>query len=104
MYAILNDRGRQHKVQEGELVLLDKLKGDIGSKIVFDEVFVLGGEGGSVKIGSPSVSGAKVTGELVDHTKGEKLIAHHRVRTNSLGRRRGHRTQYSVVKITSIAG
>lgn len=104
MYAILNDRGRQHKVSEGELVILDKLTGDVGAKVIFDEVLVLGGEGSSLKIGSPNLSGAKVTGELVEHTKGEKLIAHHRVRTNSLGRRRGHRTQYTVVKITSIAG
>ena len=104
MYAILSDRGRQYKVSKGELVLVDRLKGDKGAKVTFDDVLVLGGEDGKVKFGSPSVSGAKVTGEVVEHTKGEKLIAHHRVRTNSLGRRRGHRTQYSVVKITSIAG
>jgi large subunit ribosomal protein L21 len=102
MYAILSDRGRQHKVEKGGLLIVDKLKGEVGAKVVFDEVLVLGGEGGSVKIGSPTVGGAKVTGELVEHTKGEKLIAHHRVLTNSLGRRRGHRTQYTVVKITSI--
>ncbi len=103
MYAILNDRGRQHKVSTGDLVLLDKRGEEVGATISFDNVLLVGGEGGSVKVGSPNVAGAVVTGEVVEHTKGEKTIAHHRVRTNSLGRRRGHRTQYTVVKITAIA-
>lgn len=103
MYAILNDRGRQHKVSTGDLLQLDKRQEEVGATITFDNVLLVGGEGGSVKVGSPNVAGAKVLGEVVEHTKGEKTIAHHRVRTNSLGRRRGHRTQYTVVKITSIA-
>ena len=103
MYAILNDRGRQYKVTEGELVQVDHIRADKGATVTFDNVLLVGGSDGKIKVGSPGVSGAKVTGEVVEHTKGEKLIAHHRVRTNSLGRRRGHRTQYSVVKITSIA-
>jgi len=102
MYAILNDRGRQHKVSTGDLVQLDKLEAKEGDAVSFD-VLLLGGDGGEVKVGSPNVAGSKVTGEVVEHTKGEKTIAHHRVRTNSLGRRRGHRTQYTVVKITGIA-
>jgi len=103
MYAILNDRGRQHKVSTGDLLQLDKRQDAVGATITFDHVLLVGGEGGSVKVGNPNVAGAKVTGEVIEHTKGEKTIAHHRVRTNSLGRRRGHRTQYTVVKITSIA-
>ena len=103
MYAILNDRGRQHKVSTGDLIQLDKRIEDVGATVTFDNVLLVGGEGGSIKVGSPHVAGAKVTGEVVEHTKGEKTIAHHRVRTNSLGRRRGHRTQYTVVKITGIA-
>lgn len=103
MYAILSDRGRQYKVTEGELIQMDRLQAEPGAAISFDNVLLVGGDGGSLKVGSPSVAGAKVSGEVVEHIKGEKTIAHHRVRTNSLGRRRGHRTQYSVVKITSIA-
>lgn len=103
MYAILSDRGRQHKVQLGELVQLDNLEGKVGDKVKFDKVLLVGGEGGSLKVGSPLLSGASVMAEVVEQKKGEKTIAHHRVRTNSLGRRRGHRTQYTVVKITAIA-
>ncbi len=102
MYAILSDRGSQYKVQAGDLVQIAKLNAKVGDKVKFGDV-LLTGDGGNVKVGSPLLSGASVMGEVVEHTKGEKLIAHHRVQTNSLGRRRGHRTQYSVVKITEIA-
>ena len=83
MYAILNDRGRQYKVQAGELVQIDALNSaKVGDKVTFDKVLLVGGDSGGVKVGSPLVSGASVTGEVIEHTKGEKLIAHHRVRTN----------------------
>jgi large subunit ribosomal protein L21 len=103
MYAILSDRGRQYKVSEGELLRVDKLKADKGAAVTFDKVLLVGRDG-QVKVGSPLVSGAKVTGVVEDHAKGEKLIAHHRVQTNSLGRRRGHRTQYSMIRIKKIEG
>src|SRR5208283_4031620 len=99
MYAILNDRGHQYKVQEGDLLLVDLLGADKGKTVTFDQVLLLGQDGGQVKVGTPAVAGASVTGVVEDHDKGEKTIANHRVRTNSLGRRRGHRTQYTVVRI-----
>jgi len=104
MYAILSDRGRQYKVQEGELVQVDRMSVDKGAEVTFDQVLLLGQDGGKVKVGSPNVSGAKVTGVVEDQIKGDKTISHHRVRTNSLGRRRGHRTQYTVVRIQKIQG
>jgi large subunit ribosomal protein L21 len=104
MYAILNDRGRQYKVREGELVQVDCLHGQQGATVTFDQVLLVGQEGGEVKIGTPHVAGARVTGVIEDHIKGPKLIAHHRVWTNSLARRRGHRSKYSVVRIQKIEG
>ncbi|HYG74087.1 MAG TPA: 50S ribosomal protein L21 [Planctomycetota bacterium] len=104
MYAILNDRGHQYKVREGDLLQVDQLSAKKGDAITFDQVLLVGSEGGQVKVGTPTVAGAKVTGVVEDHIKGEKLIAHHRVMTNSLGRRRGHRTKYSVIRIQKIAG
>jgi large subunit ribosomal protein L21 len=104
MYAILSDRGRQYKVREGDLLQVDNMTEKKGAAVTFDQVLLVGQDGGQVKVGSPIVSGAKVTGVIEEHTKGEKLIAHHRVRTNSLGRRRGHRTQYSVIRIQKIVG
>jgi len=104
MYAILNDRGRQYKVREGELVQLDALGVQKGATVTFDQVLLLGQEGAQVKIGTPNVAGASVTAVVEEHIKGPKLIAHHRVWTNSKARRRGHRSQYSVLRIQKIEG
>ena len=104
MYAILNDRGHQYKVREGELVQVAQLSAAKGAAVTFDQVLLVGGEGGAIKVGTPNVAGASVSGVVEDHIKGEKTIFHHRVRTNSLGRRSGHRTKYSVVRIQKIVG
>ena len=104
MYAILSDRGRQYKVREGEVLRVDALTAEKGAAVTFDKVLLVGQDGGQVKVGSPVVGGAKVTGVVEDHIKGEKTIAHHRVMTNSLGRRKGHRTKYSLIKIQKIEG
>jgi len=104
MYAILSDRGRQYKVREGDLLQVDQLKAEKGAAVTFDEVLLLGLDDGKVKVGSPHVAGARVSGVLEDHLKGEKQVAHHRVWTNSKARRHGHRTRYSVVRIQKIEG
>ena len=104
MYAILSDRGRQYKVKEGELLRVDQLSAEKGAAVTFDQVLLVGKDGGTVTVGSPNVSGGKVTGVVEDHVKGEKTISHHRVRTNSLGTRRGHRTKYSLIRIQKIEG
>jgi len=104
MYAILNDRGHQYKVKEGDLLQVPLLEAKKGAAITFDQVLLLGVDGGQVKVGAPHVGGAKVSGVVEDHVKGEKTIAHHRVRTNSLGRRRGHRTKFTVIRLDKIIG
>ena len=103
MYAIVNDRGHQYKVREGELVRVDLLPVDKGAKVTFDLVLLLGKEG-AVKVGNPGVAGAKVTGVLEDHVKGAKTISRRRVWTNKHVVRHGHRVQYSMVKIQKIEG
>jgi len=104
MYAILKDRGHQYKVREGELLTVDQLGAKKGESVTFDTVLLVGQDGGAVKVGTPSVSGAKVTAVVEEHVKGDKTIAHHRVQTNSLGRRKGHRTKFTVLKIQKIQG
>jgi large subunit ribosomal protein L21 len=101
MYAIINDRGHQYKVREGDLVRVDKLQIKSGSPITFDEVLLVGKDAG-VQVGTPRVAGARVTGTVEDEVKGEKLIAMRRIRTNKKIVRQGHRTQYSVVRIQKI--
>jgi large subunit ribosomal protein L21 len=105
MYAILSDRGHQYKVREGDLLQIDLMGAKkAGDEVIFDKVLLVGQEDGAVKVGTPNVAGAKVTAVIENHAKADKLIAHHRVRTNSLGTRRGHRTKLTVLKIQKIVG
>lgn len=101
MYAILKDRGRQYKVQVGDLVRIDKLPQKKGDKVTFDNVLLVGKDG-NVQVGNPKVAGAKVIGVLEDQAKGEKLIAMRRIMIHSHRTRRGHRAQYSMIRIEKI--
>ncbi|MCZ7647080.1 MAG: 50S ribosomal protein L21 [Planctomycetota bacterium] len=103
MYAIINDRGRQYKVREGELLRVDLLPLEKGAAVVFDKVLLVGKDGG-LKVGAPTVAGAKVTGVLENQAKGLKTVAYRRIQTNRHKVRTGHRTQYSLVKIGKIEG
>lgn len=104
MYAIINDRGQQKRVAEGDVVLLD-LQGSAepGQKITIGDVLLVGDEG-SVKIGKPNVAGASVTAEVLGLEKGPKLIAFRFKRRKNVRVKRGHRQKYTEVKITKING
>jgi large subunit ribosomal protein L21 len=104
VYAIINDRGRQATVREGDVLLLD-LQGSAepGQKITLGEVLLVGDEG-SVKIGKPTVAGASVTAEVLGLEKGPKLIAFRFKRRKNVRVKRGHRQKYTQVKITKING
>lgn len=104
MYAIINDRGRQTTVREGQIVLLDLQEpAEPGAKITLGEVLLVGNEG-SVKIGKPTLAGASVSAEVIGEFKGKKLIAFRFKRRKNVHRKRGHRQRYTQVKITKING
>ena len=101
MYAVIKSGGKQHRVVEGETLLLEKLDIATGDNIDFEEVLMVG-EGAEVKIGAPHVEGSKVTAEIVSHGRGDKVnIIKFRRRKNSRTQQ-GHRQWYTEVKITSI--
>ena len=104
MYAIINDRGRQTTVREGDVVKLDlQASAEPGQKITLGEVLLVGNEG-SVKIGKPTVAGASVTAEVIGLEKGPKLVAFRFKRRKNVRVKRGHRQKYTEVKITKIIG
>ena len=74
MYAVIKTGGKQYRVSKDDVVTIEKVAGDAGAKVEFDHVLMVGA-GADVKIGTPLVAGAKVTGELVEQTRGPKLIA-----------------------------
>jgi large subunit ribosomal protein L21 len=103
MYAVIKTGGKQYRVAKDDVLEIERLTGDAGAKIEFTEVLMVG-EGASVKVGKPTVSGAKVTAELVEQTRGPKLIAFKKRRRKNSRRKKGHRQDLSMVRITGITG
>ncbi|MFG6139431.1 MULTISPECIES: 50S ribosomal protein L21 [unclassified Halomonas] len=102
MYAVIKSGGKQYRVQEGQTLKLEKLEVPTGDTIEFDEVLLVGGDE-DVKVGAPTVDGAKVSAEVVAHGRGDKVnIIKFRRRKHSM-KRQGHRQWFTEVKITGIS-
>ena len=103
MYAVIKTGGKQYRVAKDDIIKIEKLEGAAGATLEFSEVLMVG-EGSSVKVGAPTVAGAKVTAELVEQTRGPKVIAFKKRRRKNSRRKRGHRQDLTKVRITSIVG
>jgi large subunit ribosomal protein L21 len=103
MFAVIKTGGKQYRVAADEVVTVGKLAGEPGETITFDTVLMVTGDGGT-QVGAPSVSGMTVTGEVVEHTRGAKVIAFKKRRRKNSRRKRGHRQDFTVVRITAIGG
>lgn len=103
MYAVIVSGGKQHRVEEGETLKLEKIETETGDKVEFDRVLLVA-DGDKVTVGEPVVDGAKVTAEVVRHGRADKIkIIKFRRRKHSL-KRQGHRQWFTEVKITGIKG
>ena len=103
MYAIVNSGGKQYKVQEGEIVKVEKLSGNVGDKVSFDRVLMLS-DGEKVNVGTPHLKKAAVSGHIVEQGKNKKIIVFKYKRRKRYRRKQGHRQQFTAVKINSIKG
>ena len=101
-YAIIKTGGKQFRVESGRTYKIPTLVGEEGGKIEFNEV-LLGNDGSSVKTGVPSLTGAKVTGEIVRHGRGDKIIVFKQKRRKNYARKRGHRQGFTEVRIHDIS-
>ena len=99
MYAVIKTGGKQYRVAQNDVLTIEKLDGEAGAKIEFTEVLMVGA-GDSVKVGTPTVAGAKVIAELVEQTRGPKLIAFKKRRRKNSRRKHGHRQDLTKVRIT----
>lgn len=102
MYAIVDDRGTQIKVEQGQEVVIDYFDAAVGSEMAFDRVLLIG-DGQATKIGTPAVSGAKVTAEVVGVVQGPKLVVQKARRRKNMRRKNGHRQIFSKVRVTAIS-
>jgi len=101
MYAVIQTGGKQYRVEQGEVLRVEKLAGDAGSKITF-ETLLFADDGGSVRIGQPKVAGVSVDAEIVEQGRGKKIIIFKYKRRKSYRRKAGHRQPFTALKITAI--
>jgi large subunit ribosomal protein L21 len=101
MYAVVATGGKQYKVQEGEILRVEKLAGEVGSEIAFERVLMTS-DGENVQIGQPLVEGALVKGHIVEQGKSKKIIVFKYKRRKRYRRKQGHRQQYTAVRIDTI--
>jgi large subunit ribosomal protein L21 len=101
MYAVVATGGKQYKVQEGDVLRFEKLAGEVGDEIAFDQVLLVG-EGDEVRIGRPVVEGALVKGSIVQQDKSKKVLVFKYKRRKRYRRKQGHRQPFTAVKINAI--
>ena len=102
MYAIVEIAGQQFKVAKDQKVYVHRLQGEAGSKVTFDNVFLLD-DNGSVSIGAPAIEGAAVTAKILSHLQGDKVIVFKKKRRKGYQKKNGHRQALSEIQIESIA-
>jgi large subunit ribosomal protein L21 len=101
-YAVIRTGGKQYRVSEGDVVKVEKLPGEVGEKITLADVLFVGGNGNEVKIGTPLVADAKVSGEIVGQIRAKKIRVFKKKRRKSYSRQQGHRQYQTALKITAI--
>ncbi len=100
MFAVIKTGGKQYKVAEDQLLKIERIDGKPGDIIQLGEVLVLGGD--SPKLGSPMIEGASVAAEVVEQSRGEKVISFKKRRRKNSRRRRGHRQEFTLIRISEI--
>ena len=100
MYAVIRTGGKQYKVAKDDVLVVEKLVGDVGKTLTIGDVLMLGGD--SPKSGTPLIAGAAVTCEILEQGRGEKVVAFKKKRRKNTHRKRGHRQPFTKLKVTGI--
>jgi large subunit ribosomal protein L21 len=101
MYAIIRTGGKQFRAEPGKTIKVPSLAAEVGEAITFEDVLVAA-TGDDVQVGAPTVAGARVTGEVVEHGKDKKIIVFKWKRRKNYRRKQGHRQKYTAVRIDQI--
>jgi large subunit ribosomal protein L21 len=103
MYAVIRSGGKQYRVSQGGSLRVEKLPGEVGSSVTLDDVLMIGGEG-DVKIGTPKVDGAEITGTILAQGRGTKIRVFKMKRRKGYRRTQGHRQDYTEIRVDAIRG
>lgn len=102
MYAIIAIGGKQLKVHEGDTIRVELLPGEVGDTVTLTDVLLVHQGDGSVAVGTPTVEGASVTGDIIGHGRGNKITIFKHKRRKNYRRKQGHRQHYTALKVTGI--
>ena len=101
MYAVLKTGGKQYRVSENDIIIVEKLSGEAGSTIDLDEILMIG-EGSNTTVGTPVIDGARVAAEVLEQKRGKKITVFKKKRRKNYRRTIGHRQELTVLRITDI--
>lgn len=102
MYAVIKTGGKQYRVTKGDKVFVEKLPGNVGDAVTFDQVLMVGGD--TLKLGKPLVAGAKVEAKITEQDRAKKVIIFKFRRRKNYHRKTGHRQPFTAVEITNVVG
>ncbi|MCQ2437871.1 MAG: 50S ribosomal protein L21 [Clostridia bacterium] len=103
MYAVIKTGGKQYRVQQGDIIYVEKMNAQADEAVTFEEVLLVGNDDGA-KIGAPTVEGAKVEGKVLAQVKGKKIVVYKYKSKKNERKKQGHRQPYTKVEITAING
>ena len=103
MYAVIKTGGKQYRVQQGDVIFIEKIDSQADEAVTFDEVLLVG-DGDQTKIGAPTVAGAKVEGKVLSQVKAKKIVVYKYKAKKNERKKQGHRQPYTKVEITAING
>ncbi len=103
MYAVIRTGGKQHRIEPGQSIRVEKLAGEVGDSIELDEVLMVGGEG-EARVGQPLVAGVKAIGTITDQGRGQKIKVFKMKRRKNYRRLQGHRQDYTEIRVEKIEG
>ena len=103
VYAVIQTGGKQYRVQQGDVIYVEKIDAQANDAVTFDKVLLVG-EGEAVKVGTPAVDGAKVEGKVLAQVKGQKIVVYKYKAKKNERKKQGHRQPYTKVEITEVVG
>jgi large subunit ribosomal protein L21 len=101
VYAVIKTGGKQYRVQQGDVIFIEKIDSQANDAVTFEEVLLVG-DGEQTKIGAPTVAGAKVEGKVLAQVKGKKIVVYKYKAKKNERKKQGHRQPYTKVEITAI--
>ncbi len=102
MFAVIKTGGKQYKVSRNDVISVEKLIGSPGDQIEINDVLLLGEEGKTPTIGSPLIAKASVTAEILEQSRGDKVIVFKKKRRHNYRRKRGHRQELTVLRVLEV--